>query len=358
VNQPIDLYSVPVVTPANGASHPIDPGFDPGPDDGHASDGGIKGELAARTKEPPTLKLWDPADIWAPLPEPDYVVQGLAVRGSLALAVSTGSEWLGMACQQGEALYIDFESGSYELRRRAHKIARGHGYTIPIAGFTFTSMPGLSLADDAFFAALAPLAKRFAFIVIDSLSAGSSGVDENDVRFARPLNRLKALAEETGCVIVIIHHSKKAGGDPNKRPDDREMVRGSSAIFNACDVVLCLVRGEDDLFIVRQTKARGGKAVAPFTVRVDDVGEDACRVMAGELQEDEGPKESPSRSLQAAKRTVLALLADARDLKSKNAVFRRTKGKRGTVFDALDELQEDGLVVVHEGAFRLASEVT
>jgi hypothetical protein len=250
------------------------------------------------------FRLWAPADIWAPLPPPDYLVDGLFVRGSLALlvaygsslktwlaasaalAVATGADWLGMACKQGEACFIDFESGSYELRRRVQKIARGHEYALPIEGFTFASMPGMSLADDGFFVDLAPLARRFAFVVIDSLSAGSGGIDENDARFARPLNRLKALTEETGCVIVVIHHSKKGGG--SEKVDAREMVRGTSAIFNAADVVLGLTRSEDGVFAVRQSKARGGKAVEAFSVRVEDVGDDACRVLAGELQEADG----------------------------------------------------------------------
>ena len=349
-----------------------------GPPHGFADDDQVPRHVSphAANDKPigPCFTLWEPSAIWAPLPPPDYLVTPLIVRGSLSLfvaygaslktwialalclATSTGSEWLDMPCQQVESCFIDFESGDYELRRRAQKIARGHAYDMPIVGFTFASMPGMSLADGDFYTALAPLTQRFGLIAIDSLSAGSGGVDENDARFAGPLNRLKALASVSKCCIILIHHSRKSAGDA-KNYDDREMVRGSSAIFNAADVVLNLIRAEEGLFTVRQSKARGGKCVAPFTVRVDDVAEDAVTVTAGKLAE-EGPKKSPSKSLSAAKATIITLLAASHDLRSKNDVFRRTKGKRGTIFDALDELVEHGLVVTHEGAFRLASEVT
>lgn len=332
-------------------------------------------EPSSSEEMPPTngFRLWEPAKIWEPLPPPDYLVDGLFVRGSLGLLVAygsslktwlamalllasaTGSDWLGRSCRQAEVCLIDFESGDYELRRRVQMIARGHGYATPIAGFTFASMPDVCLAEDAFFEAIEPLARRFGIIVVDSLAAGSGGVDENDARFARPLQRLKAIASKTGCVIILIHHSRKTTGDG--KTDEREMVRGSSAIFNAVDVVLGLTRGEEGLFVVRQSKARGGKSVEPFTVRVDDVGPDACRVTAGSFHEEQGAAGSSSRTLQIYKTKILQLLATEKDLKSGSAVFRRTKGRKATVLGALDELQELELVVVHEGAFRLRSEV-
>ena len=39
-----------------------------------------------------------------------------------------------------------------------------------------------------------------------------------------------ALAEHTGCTVIVIHHARKGSGG-----DDHESVRGSTAIFAACD---------------------------------------------------------------------------------------------------------------------------
>jgi hypothetical protein len=330
-----------------------------------------------RESEPkPTFKIWSAAEIWKPLEPPNFLVDGLFVRGSLGLIIAYGASlktwiledgvlsvavaapWLErFPTKQGRALIIDFESGSYELRRRAHRIAKGRGFAIPVEGFAFVSMPAMSLADDAFFDALRPLAAEYAFIGIDSLAAGSGGIDENDARFATPLNRLKALAEASGCVIVLLHHSRKGGGED---ADPRELVRGSSAIFNAADVVLQMSRAKDEgAFVVRQTKARGGKAVEPFIVRVEDTGADSS-VVVGHSLPDPGADdvEQFAGTIDKAKRAIVLLLGQVRDLRSANEICRRVGGRKKTATDALKELVERGTVVNSQGAFRLASEVS
>jgi hypothetical protein len=330
--------------------------------------------------EAPALKVWTPEEIWKPLEEPDYVISKLCVRGTLALivaygsslktwvladfalSVATGSPWLQrFETKQGRALIIDFESGSYELRRRVHRLARGREYPIPIEAFGFVTMPALSLACDEFYAALRPLAAEYAFIGIDSLPAGSGGLDENDARFATSLNRLKATSEETGCVILPLHHNRKGGAGDGKDTDPREMVRGSSAIFNAVDVVLQMARGKDESFVVRQIKARGGKNVDPFVVRVDDTGPDASVVIASNLPDESADEVTGTiKALDKAKREILFVLAEHKDLRSKDEIYRRIHGTKVDRINALKELMapERGLVVVSDaGAYRLASEV-
>jgi len=333
----------------------------------------IGGERTAET----ALRVWTPEEIWAPLPPPDYLVDGLLVRGSLALivaygssfktwlledaalAVATGELWLGrFPTRQGAALFVDFESGEFELRRRAHRIAAGRGFAVPVAGFAFVTMPPLSLAQDEFYAALLPLAEKYKLIGIDSLAAGSGGIDENDSRFAVSLQRLKAIAAETGCVIVLLHHSRKGAPGGTSDGDEREMVRGTSAIFNACDVVLQLVRSDDGAFTCRQTKARGGKAVEPFVVRVEDVGTAGTVVAASDVAATEEAAEAKAADkFNAVKARVVRLLAADKDIRSANEIFKRLKGTRKTVLDAVEELEERGTISKAEGVYRLASEV-
>jgi 5S rRNA maturation endonuclease (ribonuclease M5) len=325
------------------------------------------------TATEPSFRVWTPAEIWKELEPPDYLMDGLLVRGSLALivaygsslktwvledgalSVATGGQWMArFDTKKTPALIIDFESGDYELRRRAHRLARGRELQIPIDGFAFITMPSLNLASDAFFDALRPLAKKYGFIGIDSLAAGSGGIDENDTRFATSLNRLKGIAAESGCVIVVLHHSRKGSGED---ADPREMVRGTSAIFNAVDVVLQMSR-KDDGFVVRQTKARGGKTVDPFVVRVDDTAPDASVVRASNAPDADGENiENASKAIERAKREVLMLLAREHGLTSKTQLYSRIHGTKGTKISALAELIELGTVTEHEGAFRLASEV-
>jgi 5S rRNA maturation endonuclease (ribonuclease M5) len=340
---------------------------------GRSMDELLRLEEDETTATEPAFRIWTPEEIWKQLEPPDYVVDGLLVRGSLALivaygsslktwvledgalSVATGGQWMArFDTKKAPALIVDFESGDYELRRRAHRLARGRELQIPIDGFAFITMPSLNLASDAFFDALGPLAKKYGFIGIDSLAAGSGGIDENDTRFATSLNRLKAIAAESGCVIVVLHHSRKGSGE---EADPREMVRGTSAIFNAVDIVLQMSR-KDDGFVVRQTKARGGKTVDPFVVRVDDIAPDASVVRASNAPDaDGGSMENASKAIERAKREILLLLAREHGLTSKTQVYSRIHGTKGTKISALAELIELGTVTEHEGAFRLTSEV-
>jgi hypothetical protein len=322
--------------------------------------------------EPPGFRVWTPEEIWAELEPPAYFMDGLLIRGALALivaygsslktwmaedaalSVATGEKWLGrFKTEQAEALHIDFEIGDYEVRRRAHRIARGRELATPIPGFAFVSMPALTLASDDFFTTLRPLADRYKFIVIDSLSAASGGIDENDARFAVSLYRLKAIAAETGAVVLVIHHSRKGGGEDT---DPREMVRGSSAIFNACDVVLQMTRASEGAFTVRQTKSRGGPAVEPFVVRIEDTPEGGSVMVARDPGQAEAA--NTSRAMTKAKREALLVLAAEKDLRSKEAVYRRIHGTKTVKLNALAELLEEGLVTLTpEGTYRLTSEV-
>jgi hypothetical protein len=336
----------------------------------------VAAKLAALPPEkpagPPGFELWEEAAIWAPLPPPDWLMEGLLIRGSLSMIVAYGSslktwlgvdaclaaalgqQWLGVACGQGSSCFIDFESGDYELRRRLQRLAKGRGWDgkAPIPGFTFTSMPLWCLADEAFFQAIEPLAKQFRFIAIDSLSAGSGGMDEKDARFAHPLNRLKALAARTGCVILIIHHTRKSSAEG--KGDEREGVRGNSGIFNAVDSCFSITRSDDRIMVLRQIKMRGGVAAEALSIAIEDAL-DGTVLRTGEVMEE--PEPETGVSLKQAKGALIQLIGRERDLKSKNNVFRRMHGRRKTVMDALEETMEEGLIVSHEGCYRLASEV-
>ncbi len=70
-------------------------------------------------------------------------------------------------------------------------------------------------------------------VVIDSLTSVSAGsiYEENDVKFARPLERLREIAGRFDCSFLLLHHGSKKG----------EM-RGSTAIHNSADQVFKLER--------------------------------------------------------------------------------------------------------------------
>lgn len=321
------------------------------------------------------FKVWTPAEIWAELPAADYAIGGLLLKGNVALvcaygssfkswleidlliAKASGGKWLDMFdCEAGPVLLIDWESDDWEDRRRFQAVSRARGIVGKVDGVHMISLPQFFFNSPDFEATITELASQYKLICFDTLSAGSPGVEENDTSIAAGLNILKRLGPKTGCTFVVLHHSRKgiAGGGG----DDRESVRGSGAIFNAVDVVLQLFKREDTGFLVKQTKARGGRAVDAFVVTVENVASGGVLVKAVPLAAaEEQEQASVGSTIGHAKMRVLRILAAEKDLKSKNAIIRRAQGRRPTVINAIDELLENGLIVHHAGHFRLASEV-
>jgi len=335
-------------------------------------------------EKPERYKIWTPEEIYAPIPPATYTIDPLLRRGNLALIVAFGSSlktWKMITAataiatgerflerfdcpNPGPILIVDWESGSEELRRRLQADAKARGLSGPVRGVEFITMPDLFFTSKDFEPELTKLAEGRAAVLFDSLAAGSVEVEENDARFAQGLQVCRRVGEKTGASMLALHHSRKDGGEDS---DERQSVRGTGAIFAAADVVFSLRRprkakDNEDAFVVRQTKARGGKRVAPFVIRVQDQPDGGVRTYATDLEEDGDDIAEETRAAASSfgrvRRSIVMLLGEERELKSANAINVRVKGSKPTVLAALRELQEERLVVQHDGCFRLASEVT
>lgn len=317
-----------------------------------------------------TFKIWSPEEIWRPLEEPDYLVEALLVRGSLSLLVAYGSSFKTWAWQdlglsiaaglpwlerfptrQGGALLIDFESGDYELRRRSHRLALGRGIRTPLDGFAFVTMPDSTLMQDEFFEQVKTLAQVYKFIGIDSLSAGSAGLDENTTKFAHSLQRLKAIAASTGCCIMVLHHARKTEGKNGHGPrdtvaDPRQGVRGTSAIFNACDVVLSMQQTASGRMIFSQIKSRGGKSVQTFQIVLEDTGPESTVVRGIDAPaEDAEDPIAISKRIARCKAQIVALFQSEPKFETKDQVYRRIHGTKIDKVRAFRELADSGRLV-------------
>ncbi|MFM6208770.1 hypothetical protein, partial [Planktothrix sp.] len=90
-------------------------------------------------------------------------------------------------------------------------------------------------------------------IMIDSLSSTStqSLYSENDQEYARPLMRLRDIAEKNDATFLVIHHSSSQG-----------TARGSTAIYNSVDQVWKLESVDDDprdcrrILTIEKTRSR------------------------------------------------------------------------------------------------------
>jgi|SRR5579859_892740 len=313
------------------------------------------------------VRVLTAAELWAPRPPVPFAVARILPRSGVAMLVATGSslktwavldlviakatggKWLGrFECEKGPALFVDWESGEDELARRLQRLSPE-----PVDGVAAVSMPSLFLNSPGFETAIRRLAETYSLIAFDSLAGGTVDLDENDARFARALYMLKGIATATGSTVVVLHHTRKA----KEGDDERERPRGTSALFAAVDVVLQLSRARDGVFRCTQTKARGGKAVEPFDVTVEDIDERATRVVALDSQSAIDDEASDVRSVNATKSRIVQLLASEKDIRSANEVCRRLKGTKATKLEALHELEERGTVVKVDGVYRLTSEV-
>jgi hypothetical protein len=152
--------------------------------------------------------------------------------------------------------------------------------------------------------------------LIDSLKASTPGLDENDSAIRESLDVCLRVSEKTGVAFVVIHHAGKGGKDK----DARERGRGSSAIFDACGLVLQLDGGVQPdgatLVKVEMSKApadASGAALRPFFLRVDDVVSETGQERWGlscsyQTSEQVDPPQSPDDIMDGVCADVLAIV--------------------------------------------------
>lgn len=258
---------------------------------------------------------FDNGGLDADLPAIDYQVDGLIARGdivmmvahgnslktwlsfSMAHAIASGRPWLGkFQTTRGRAVLLDFESGKYEVKRRLKLLGVCDGDVSD--RLLRTSYPPAQLVDPEAWIELAALKPDF--IVVDSFNAASPGdTNENEAQAAEMLKIAGRFAEATGCTVIFIHHARKGSGG-----DRREAVRGSTALFAACDRIFeftDLEKSDDGTIQTTITSVKDGAGRRPIDVRVE-LSDRGLRFVEAEAK----PKESPS--LPANKSSVIAIL--------------------------------------------------
>jgi hypothetical protein len=238
------------------------------------------------------IELLNGVAIAAPLGEVDYLVREIAlvagggaahlVAGygfsaktiavqSLALALATGLPvWGAYAVRPRMVIHVDFEQGDRLTRRRYQRLARAVGIDLSTLGdaLAVAIMPSMTLRPGSADLWRELMAGRD-LVVIDSLRAATAGDDENDSSIRAGLDMLGGLSEETGCRPLVVHHARKTG------PDDaggRYAIRGSSAIFDACDSAYLFSAEKGEPVKVEHVKARShGEPVEDFALVVSDV---------------------------------------------------------------------------------------
>jgi hypothetical protein len=84
--------------------------------------------------------------------------------------------------------------------------------------------------------------KGIRLLIVDPF-VSTHDVEENDNgAIDQALNTFKYIAAETGVAVLLVHHTRKGGGDSEQHAGDQDAGRGASAMVNACRQAFTLAR--------------------------------------------------------------------------------------------------------------------
>ncbi len=323
--------------------------------------------LAPIESSPGGFRLVKSSVIYEPLPPADYLVDGVIRSGSLLLlasyggsgktwlaidllvSVATGGKWLRrFDCRQGPCTLLDYESGEYEDRRRIQLVSRAR--KVEACELDIAPMPNVYMGDASFEHRVGELAKVRTLIVLDSLAAASPGAKENEASMRVGLDQLRRISEATGCTFVVIVHAKKTSGS-KAEIDPREILRGSSAIYDAADAVLVVAYTKGKPLRLMQCKARHGVEIDSIDVEL--VNRDGGVAIVASAPQ--GRAASPNGGAWSELKTRLLDAAKRLGGMSKNALAIEVKGTRSDKLKAIDELVAEGRIALLGGVYRFAN---
>lgn len=198
----------------------------------------------------------------------------------LALAVSTGTPFLGYQTEQAPVLVIDEEGTEWGDQSRFRMMVEGREIadTAPIPlhlaigkRFKLDTPRGID--------AVRRMCERYRpkLIIIDSLVRVTSG-DENKSRDMEKFFAIaKMIMKNTGAAVVFIHHVRKQGKDDNF--DLGDLIRGSSEIRAFFDTILIAQENKEaDGVELHVNKQRWRKKQPSAIYQIDVVEDESARI--------------------------------------------------------------------------------
>ncbi len=184
---------------------------------------------------------------------PGYIAEGctlLAGRPKLGkswlvlemgLAVAMGEACLGgIACEQGDVLYLALEDNERRLQKRIDKVL-GPLHEWPESLHYETEWPranegGIEAIRDWITSAQNP---RLVIVDVLAMFRPASGARDNQYEADyHAIKGLQALASKFGVAIIVVHHTRKGGSDV----DPFEKVSGTLGLSGAADTTIVLDR--------------------------------------------------------------------------------------------------------------------
>ena len=175
------------------------------------------------------------------------------IGNTIALSLASGQPLLGKPLHRGpQAVWIfNLEDGTEELERQLSAACAYHGIgpddckdrlhldsglVQPLCTAS-EDRDGFTLAEDVFAQLAATIRERsIATVIVDPFVSSHAVRESSNESIDAIAKRWKRLAQETGCAVVLVHHTRKLGG----REVTAEDGRGAVALRDAARVVLPL----------------------------------------------------------------------------------------------------------------------
>lgn len=158
----------------------------------------------------------------------------------LALAISSGTEWLGHKCRKGKILYLNLEVDGASFLHRVDDVRKGLGMDA-VGDLHVWNLRG----ENTSIANLAPrLIRRarnsnYAAIILDPLYKINEGDENSASEMARFFNQLDAICKQLGASVICCHHHSK-GSQGAKFSQDR--ASGSGVFARDPDAILDMIQ--------------------------------------------------------------------------------------------------------------------
>ena len=330
----------------------------------HASPLSCETDAPAAAKKPAGMfELMSPDDFVKDEPIPwvirDLVSQGeptLIVGGAgsgktsamveLALSVATGrAVWGRFAVERpGPVVHIDYEQGK-TLRRTYRAFAAGIGLDaaelVRKGDLRIAPLPREQLLDanvtDKHLSTvgreLVALTRGATLCIVNSLTAGTNKVNENDAKIAAVFNLFCRVTEITGCAFIVLHHTGKGAGG----------ARGSSAIDGAVQTTFAISHRKGDSHTVwTHTKDRpAGGQLDPFKLVWSGPGD--VQTLAVEEPQEERVEPALERPEDRMQRAILWVMKE-RGIGVKQRVLECVRGKMTAKRSVWDDMLVRGLI--------------
>jgi len=289
---------------------------------------------ALATALPPIPWLCEPLRI---APGPVTLVAGygysrktMALQ-SLAVSVAAGRPVWGLhSVRQGRALHLDYEQGRRLTQERYQRLARAMGVTLSEIPLSVSCMPQVYLDETDAPDDLLRLCEGVAFVLVDSLRAAFPRADENSSEVRAYLDILSRVSERTGATIAVIHHARKPSAQDGGT--ETHVIRGSSALFDACQSVFVFVGAKNTPTTVHHQKDRiMGSTVDDFGLdsidtAVDGVPKAGLEIVHLDVAQMQRREEASQAAVERAETTQVAE-AIAATLARYAGVFRGSRSQ-------------------------------